>query len=171
LEPAKGAAIMNKPGALHDSSHFPKRYSPLTSHASNSTFYTQNKRKILKIFLLNRLHQLFLEKFRNEIQTDKTNSSMECYTVDSKIIQFLIQNIIETGEYTLEGIAYHTKVPFDIIFDAACGNSNQLSITPWARIVDIYIQINPEISQLLFDNLIETKSKNHLTISSLLNEL
>lgn len=159
---------MHKPAVLRDSLIFPKKYLPPTSYISNLKFYNQNKRKILKIFLLNQLHQLFYEIFQNKIQTEKTNFSMECYTVDSKIIQFLIQGIIETGEYTLEGIAYHTRIPFDIIFDAACGISNQLSITPWARIATLYIQAYPEIAKILSNQLLEIKDKNDLSL--LLNE-
>jgi len=74
------------------------------------------------------------------------------------------------GEYTLEGIAHYTRIPFDVIFDAACGNNNQLSITPWARIIDLYIQVKPDVTQLLLNKLIEIKDKNHLAISLLLHE-
>ena len=142
-------------------------------HVFNSTlkFSSQNERKILKAFLLGHLHQLFCKLFHSKIQQYKTDSSMECYTVDNKIIQILIQGIVETGEYTLEGIAHVTRIPFDVIFDASCGNSNQFSITPWSRIVDLYTQVKPEIAQLLFNKLLELRDKNHLALSLLLNEL
>jgi hypothetical protein len=143
----------------------------LPSHqALLSKFTIKDGRKILKVFLLGQLHQLFCELFRNKIQDNKNNSLMECYTVDSKIIQFLISGIVETGEYTLEGIAYYTRIPFDVILDGACGNSNQFSITPWARIVDLYIQVNPEVTQVLFDKLLEIRHKNRAGVSLLLNE-
>lgn len=133
-------------------------------------FYTKNKRKMMKAFLLSRLHQLFCNLFHSRTASEKNNSSMESYTVDSKIIQFLIQGIIDSGEYTLEGIAHYTRIPFDIILDAACGNNTQLSITLWARVADLYMQVTPHITQLLFDYLIEIKNKNHHALSLLLNE-
>lgn len=133
-------------------------------------FSPKNERKILKAFLLARLHQLFCELFQNKMQCNQNNSSMECYTMDSKIIQLLIQGIVETGEYTLEGIAFYTRIPFDVIYDAACGISNQFSITPWARVVDLYIQVKPDVTQVLITKLIEIKGKNRGAISSLLNE-
>src|SRR5205085_7120724 len=68
-----------------------------------------NEKKILKVFLLGYLHKLFCEIFQQKIQFTKINSSLESYAMDSKIIQLLIQGIIETGEYTLEGIAYYTQ--------------------------------------------------------------
>lgn len=154
--------------ALRYSSNFHERYLP-SSYTATLKFYTHHKHKILKIYLLSRLHQLFYEIFQNKIQTEKTNS-MECYTMDSKIIQLLIQGIVETGEYTLEGIANATRIPFDVILDAACGNISQLSITAWSKVVDIYTQVKPEVAQLLFNKLIETKDKHHLALSILLNE-
>ena len=127
------------------------------------------ERKFLKAFLLGRLHQLFFEVFREKMQCHHNNFSMECYAVDSKIIQFIIQDIIETGHYTLEGIAYHTHIPFDVIYDAACGLNNQFSITPWARIVGLYLQVKPEVAQELTAKLLET-SNNTAGFVSLLIE-
>lgn len=59
--------------------------------------HPDNERKILKAFLLGRLHQLFCELFRSKMQNNQNNSLMEYYVMDSKIIQILIQDIIETG--------------------------------------------------------------------------
>ncbi len=133
-------------------------------------FSAKNERRILKIFLLGRLHQLFHELFNNELQCNQNNYSMEYCAMDGKIIQLLIQGIVETGEYTLEGISFYTRIPFDVIYDAACGLNSQLSIAPWARIVDLYMQVNPDIEQLLINKLIELKEKDHRTLSALLVE-
>lgn len=133
-------------------------------------FIQKNKRKLLKIFLLKYLYQLFYKLFDKKIESNLNYISVECYAMDSKIIQFLINEIIESGEYNLEGIAYHTRIPYDIIHDAACGINNQFSITPWAKVVDLYLKIKPDIEQMLVDNLLEIKNKNHFAFSTLLNE-
>ncbi|EKD54406.1 MAG: hypothetical protein ACD_60C00087G0018 [uncultured bacterium] len=142
----------------------------LTTKKSLLNFNVKNERKILKAFLLRRLHQLFFELFQHKIQRNQNNFSMECYAMDSKIIQLLIQGIIETGEYTLEGIAFYTRIPFDVIYEAASGISHQFSITPWARVVNLYLQVKPEIEKVLIDRLLEIREKNHTAVSSLLNE-
>lgn len=133
-------------------------------------FSAKNERKILKAFLLGQLHQLFCKLFQNKMLCNDNDSSTECYTMDSKIIQFLIQGIVETGEYTLEGIAFYTHIPFDVIYDAACGIKNQFSITPWVRVVDLYTQVKPDITKILIDKLLEMKEKNFTSISDLLKE-
>jgi hypothetical protein len=146
------------------------------NYASNSSSlpsivhsYTHTERKIMKVLLLTCLHHLFFELFQNEIRLEKNHSSMESYAMDNKIIQFLIRSIVDSGEYTLEGIAYQSRIPFDVIFNAACGNNTQLSMTAWVRIVDLYIQVNRDVAQVLFNKLIEIKDKNNL-LSLLLNE-
>ncbi|OGT36243.1 MAG: hypothetical protein A3F11_06800 [Gammaproteobacteria bacterium RIFCSPHIGHO2_12_FULL_37_14] len=133
-------------------------------------FSIKNERKILKAFLLGRLHRLFCELLQNKMQCNQNNSSMECYAMDSKIIQLLIQGIVETGEYTLEGIAFYTRIPFDVIYDAACGINNQFSITLWARVVDLYTQVKPDVAQVLIDKLLEIRDKNRSALSLLLTE-
>lgn len=90
--------------------------------------------------------------------------------MDSKIIQLLIKSIVETEEYTLEGIAHYTHIPFDVIYDAACGIKNQFSITPWARVVGLYLKVNPDITQILAKKLLEILNQNTGGCSSLLNE-
>lgn len=135
----------------------------------NLKISVKNERKILKAFLLGNLQKLFCELFHNKNQINK-NLIEECYVMDSKVIQFLIQSIVETGEYTLEGIAYYTRIPYDVVYDAACGMSNQFSITPWAKIVELYMQVKPNVTDILIDKLIEMKSKNRSAFSTLLNE-
>jgi hypothetical protein len=53
---------------------------------------------------------------------------------------------------------------------AACGISNQFSITPWARVVDLYLQLKPDVAQALIDKLLEVKERNRTALSKLLNE-
>jgi hypothetical protein len=141
----------------------------IRTHLSCSTI--ANERKILKAFLLNQLHKLFLQLFESTIQNNQDHISMECYAMDNKMIQLLIHRIVETGDYTLQGVAYYTRIPFDVIFDAACCNNNQLSLTLLIRIMELYLQVNPDIERILIDRLLEIKEKNNCTLLSLLNEL
>ena len=132
--------------------------------------FMKNERKLLKVFLLGRLYQIFCELFQNKIQDSQYFFPTECYKMDSKVIQVLIQCIISTGEYTLEGIAHYTHIPFDVIYEAACGINKQFSIIPWSKITDLYLQVNPHIEQVLIDKLLEIKNKSCSAFSLLLKE-
>lgn len=135
---------------------------------NTSRFSLKNERKILKAFLLSCLHELFNDLFHSKLCIEN-NYLMECYKMDNKTIQLIIHGIVETGEYTLEGIALYTRIPFDVVYNAACGIGNECSITLWARIIDLFIQIKPDIAKSLIDKLLEIKN-NRAVFSLLLNE-
>jgi hypothetical protein len=132
--------------------------------------FEENEIEILKFFLLGFLHKLFSEIFKNQQDSNQYNLSMESYAMDSLIVQSILKGIIETGEYTLEGIAYYTQIPFDVIYDAASGIHNHFSVTPWAKIANLYLQVKPEIAQLLINRLLELKNQNNSLFSLLLNK-
>lgn len=139
---------------------------------------SMNERKVLKIILLSKLYKIFYEWFLESIKIYQypyhnpcqNNIQTEWYIVDNKIIQFLIHSIVETDEYTLEGIACYTHLPFDVIFDAACGNNRQFSIAPWARIFSLYLQVKPDIAKMLLAKLLDAVKNDISCLLLLLNE-
>lgn len=153
----------------HKHPHQKNRKQYILSHLK---LYEKIDRQCFKIFLFGVLRKVIYEYYSNLIQHElerNNNSTMECYIMDSKIIQLIIKELVESGEYTLEGIAFHTRIPFDIILDAVCGASIHLSITSWMRIVELFIQIRPEVSQMIIDKLIELKNNDFAYLFSLLN--
>jgi len=125
-------------------------------------------REVLKTFLLLHLHQILFELLRASDFKNQLDQTMEYHIMDSKIIQLLIQGIIDSEEYTLEGIAYYTQIPFDVIYDATCGITNHFSITPWTRIMDLYLKVRPDVKKALVHKLLEFKDQHHGNFSSLL---
>lgn len=143
--------------------------SPIDSINILLKYSKRNEKKILKIFLLWFFFHLFCELFQQKINNDE-HFPMEYHIMDNKIIQLLLSSIIESGDSNLEGIAYHTRIPYDVIYEAAAGISNQFTITMWAKIVDLFTQVNPEITQISLSKLIELIEKNKSIISSLLKK-
>ena len=134
-------------------------------------FSQKNERSFLKAILLNRIHHFLYDQFDRCIRGNKKNNTpLESYVMDNKIFQLLVQGIVETEQYTLEGIAFYTNIPFDVIYDAACGITNHLSVTAWSKVVDLYLQVKPDVARVLFDRLQFMVEKNHLSISSLVSE-
>jgi hypothetical protein len=161
---------MNSPENTSFSYNFIKN--PIFQNIENNStlkFSEKNERKILKAFLLASFHQLFHELFQVQSQLEKNGLSTEYYVMDNKIIQLLLNGIVETGEYTLEGIAYHTRIPFDVLYEAACGFNNQFSVASWSKIVNLYMQLKPDVTHVLIDKLLEIKKNNLAAFSSLLD--
>jgi len=129
------------------------------------------EKPLLKVFLLNHLQEIFCDRFKLSNQQESKTEIREGYAVDSKILQLVIQEMVTTGEYTLEGIAYYTQIPLDVVLDAACGINKQLAITPWLRIVKLYIQMKPEILSTLTNRLATLLTNNNQAkIVALLSE-
>jgi len=135
-----------------------------------SKYSPKNERQILKTFLLTSFREVFSKMFFIETKKDQNDSSLEQYEMDNKIIQSLIYGIVETGQYTLEGISYYTRIPFDVIYEAAYGVSKEFTITLWARVVDLYLQVRPDVEEILIEKLLELKNKSCSAFSVLLAE-
>ncbi len=127
------------------------------------------ERKILRAFLLAYLYQTVCEQLVEKGQ-EENNYFMESYIMDSTVVRFLIQSILETNEYTLEGIARYTRIPFDIIFEAACGIKNQVSIGTSVKIMNLFLQVKPDMMQHLVKKLLTFKEKNPALFSFFLLE-
>lgn len=139
-------------------------------HPATIKYSLKSERQLLKAILLNKTHQFLAECFASHLKLElKNHSSMESYLMDNKILQLLIQGIVDSEQYTLEGIAFYTNIPFDVIYDAACGISNHLSITTWTKIVNLYLQVKPEVAQLLSERLKTFLEKRQQTITSILS--
>lgn len=126
--------------------------------------------EILRAFLLSFLYKIFFVTFLIEKPEAQNHNSMEYHFMDSKVIQFLIQNILDTEEYTLEGIAYYTHIPFDVIYDIACGVNKQASITTWTKLLDLYLRVKPDMLTMLVNRLLEIHDKNKETFLSILTK-
>lgn len=126
-------------------------------------------KKILKIFLLWIFYQTFNEMFAEAICDRKQHELMEYYVMDNKIIQLLLQNILAKKDYDMEGISYYTRIPYDVIYDAASGIRNQFSMTTAFKIVDLFIKDNPEIAKIIIQKLSELLTKNPSDLSFFLN--
>lgn len=127
---------------------------------------SKKRNYLLKIFLLWYSHQFLCQNKKSLIFNDisfKSTSVMELYMLDNKVIRVVIEEIIETGEYTLEGIANYSRLPIDVFIDIMCENHISPSLTLWSKVISLYVQVKPEIVKYLFDTLTsENDVKNNL---------
>jgi hypothetical protein len=129
------------------------------------------EKKMLNAFLLSRLHEaLFETLYATSTFNHHPITTEESLAMDNQILQLILNGIIETGEYTLEGIARYTRIPFDIIYDVACGINIPISMTTWTKIASLYTQVRPDIATILFKKIVETQKKNNTPLSTILDE-
>src|SRR3990167_3276325 len=82
---------------------------------------SKEKRLILEAEMFVRIYEKFQEKFGNELKNYlkllKSNFYEEKSMFDEDFVQAFIQNMLSSGEYTLEGITNYTGVPEDFLMD------------------------------------------------------
>ena len=151
----------------------------ISLHSRNSAGATELKRgekthrKLLKVILLWHFRAFFYDYYQDKFKPDlvRINLNMESYAMDMMLTKCIIRDIIETGDYTLEGIATYTRIPMDVILDAACGSNTNLSITFWAKLISLYIQVKPDVLQEAIEKLLSEKyGEVNLDVAMLLRE-
>lgn len=105
-----------------------------------SNLFGINKKKLSKeesslleaelfIRICNELKEFFKQQYKNFFYLMKLNMDKENLMLEGNFILLLIQDILASGEYTLQGIARYTDIPEDVVYDLATGlNTKPLAI-------------------------------------------
>jgi hypothetical protein len=64
--------------------------------------------------------------------------------IDNNFLQFLLNDIISTGEYTLEGIAYYIRITLDDIIDIFSGLNRDPSYQLVFQLIELHRSVRPE---------------------------
>lgn len=67
--------------------------------------------------------------------------------------QFIVNDTIETGEYTIEGIALYTQTPPDVIRDIASGLLRRPSYAIMEKLLEINFSVRKPIYTKVFEKL------------------
>lgn len=126
------------------------------------------ERNLIKAVLFMYFYQHVHGNYEAGKERGLMGSTLECYTMDTKLIQYLIREILATGNYTLEGIALYTHIPFDVILDAATGRTQHLFVTSWMKIVELYTQVKPDVVRVLLEKILEMCEKDPRALEALL---
>ena len=81
---------------------------------------------------------------------------MENIMLEANFIRCVINDILLTNEYTLQGIAYYTQTPEDVIYDIAVGNNQSPSFPLSRKIIEIHRTIKPDLYRNILKKIIIT---------------
>ncbi|SRR5579883_65129 len=123
---------------------------------------TSKETLILEIELFTRiceeLKEFFRSKNKDYFSLLKISVIKENAMLESKFLLFVIQDILRTEEYSLEGIAYHTQIPEDVICDVASGKNKTPSLLLSQKIIDLHRKVRPD----LYKEVIKKITNEHL---------
>ena len=127
--------------------------SVLLSHlvGINTRDFTPLENIILEVELFMRMYEELKEiyKARNKDYLSLINvtTEKESDVLETKFINFLIKDILSTEEYSLEGIAYYTQIPEDVVCDVISGKNETPSLQLSQKIIDLHRSVRPELYQ------------------------
>lgn len=100
------------------------------------------------------LHERAVSLHKACFKLFKYNSREEKDMLESNFIKFLIQEIIASKEYTIEGVARYARIPDDVLHDIMIGRfSNTLFFLP-QRLIELHKSVRPELHQEILKKIV-----------------
>lgn len=127
----------------------------------NPSLFSKEEIFLLEIDLFTRiceeLKEFFKNQHRNYFRIIKLNAVMENAIMETKFIRNIINDIVLTKEYSLQGVACYTHTTEDVIFEVACGrNTNPLS-TLLRKIIELHRIVRPNLYRDIMKKIIANK--------------
>lgn len=139
----------------------------------NSQHLTKNEIQFLEAELFIYIYEGVIELIKSQnmdyFRLLKFNDEMENRVIEQNFIQYLLKDILTTGEYSVSGIAYYTYATEEIILELYSGNNANPSLILSRKIIELHRSIRPNLyKELIKKILIES---NDVLISILPNIL
>jgi len=117
---------------------------------------------LLEADLLELICAQLLEAFRiiqkEYFQLMKFTLEMENHMLETQFIQLIIRDILQTGEYTLQGIALYTNIQEDVINELASGINSCPSLIAFRKILEIHKSVRLDVYDAIRKKLISKYS-------------
>lgn len=114
--------------------------------------------EIFRLVYAKLLH-IFKVHFKPYFRIMKFDKDKEDKMIEENIMRLIVNDIVTSQEYNLEGIAYYTETPEDIIYEIATGSNTAPSLQVSQKIIALHRSIRSK----LYDNIIKQIIHEHLT--------
>lgn len=129
---------------------------------SDPKYFSKEEYRFLEIKLFfeicHELKELFREQYKAFFQLLKLTSKQEDTMLEQNFIQFILKDILYSGEYTLEGIARYTDIHEDVIQDLASGLNTQPVASYLRKIIELHRSVRIELYQAISQKLLLSMS-------------
>jgi hypothetical protein len=114
----------------------------------------------LFIRLQEELKEVYRSEYKDYFRLMKFNQEMENAMFETNFLKFVINDILLTQEYSLEGIACYSQIPEEVICDLAAGLNTHPSLVVSRRIIDLHRSVRPD----LYRNTLKKIAAEYLTL-------
>jgi hypothetical protein len=100
------------------------------------------------------LNEHFRMKFKNYFCLMKFTLEMENKMLDANFISNLVNDILNSNEYSVQGIAYYTHTFEEVISDIASGINDAPSFPLGRKIIDLHKTVRPGLYREIMKKLL-----------------
>lgn len=99
----------------------------------------------LLTYICRELKEIFKEKHKTYFCLAKFTKEMEDIMLEANFVRLIIQDILSSGEYNLEGIAHYIDTHEDVVQEIMIGNNTNPSAQLLQRIIELHKSIRREL--------------------------
>ena len=108
----------------------------------------------LYLAVFNEIIEMFRLQRKEYFRLLKLDINMENTMIELEFVRLLIQDILESQTYNMEGIARYTHTPEDVIYDLILkSGSNELMMFP-RRLIELHRSIRPELYRDILNKIV-----------------
>lgn len=110
---------------------------------------SQAEKILLEIKLFTRIYHELLDVFKSRYkeyqQLIKSDTIQEESMSSRKFMQEMIKDILSSKEYSLTGIASHTRIPEEVLCDVAAGMNTNPTLDLSRKIFELHIEVRHDL--------------------------
>lgn len=123
----------------------------------NFRVLTKEEKIFLEADLFTRIYEELKEIIRrqnwNYFQLTKLNKEKVNTMLETHFIRCIINDILSTEEYNLQGIAYYTGIPEDILYDVAAGFNLHPTLSLARKVIELHRLVRPDLYRGIINKL------------------
>jgi len=106
----------------------------------NPASLSKEENWLIEAALLNALCEELTQIYTTKISlhTIKNYHEKENMMITSNVIPLILQDLIQSNDYTINGVATYSNVPEEVIYDIAIGNNNNPSLEVSRKIIELH---------------------------------
>lgn len=117
----------------------------------NSKKFSKEEFKLLEaeifIRIYDELKEIFRKKYKDFSYLIKLTINQENTMLEKNFTQIILNDILSTEEYTLQGIAHYTDIPEDVIHELASGLNTKPLVTCLRKVIELHRLVRRELYQ------------------------
>jgi hypothetical protein len=109
----------------------------------------------LFVRICEKLKEIYRNQYKDYFHILKFNITMENDMIDSNFIRCVINDILSTETYTLEGLALYTQTPEDVLYEIAMGANTCPTLILSYKLIEIHRSVRAELYQEIIKKVAE----------------